>query len=157
MATRASTPRGTFYASDGSGTMTVSPSSVAASSSVTETFTYTAVTGGISNGSISIVIPSGGTAPQPASGSTAGYVTTNAGSAAVSGTGPWTITVTGLTLASNGTVAVKYGDTSVNAAGAATVTSTTGTANFTAKEASVSSTPSSTLGTSPQTTVYAAD
>src|ERR687886_196365 len=104
MATRASTPRGTFYASDGSGTMTVSPSSVAASSSVTESFTYTAATGGTSNGSISILIPSGWTAPQTSSGSTAGYVTSNAGSVAVSGSGPWTITVSSLTLASNGTV-----------------------------------------------------
>jgi uncharacterized repeat protein (TIGR02059 family) len=143
---------------NGSGTMSVSPTTVSASSTgQTLTYVYTAAAGGMANGSISIDIPAGWTAPQTASGSTAGYVTTTAGSPAVSGTGPWTITVSSLTLAAASTVTVKYGDTSVNAAGAATATATPGAATFAAKQVSVNSGALVALATSPSLTVYAAD
>ncbi len=151
-------PSITVNAVNGSGTMSVAPTTISASSSgQTLTYVYTAAAGGMTDGSISIDIPAGWTAPQTASGSTAGYVTTTAGSPAVSGTGPWTITVSSLTLAAASTVTVKYGDTSVNAAGAATATATPGAATFAAKQVSVNSGALVALATSPSLTVYAAD
>ena len=53
------------YAADGTGTLTLAtPTTFAASSTAnTLTFTYTAVTGGISNGAVSFAVPTGWSAP----------------------------------------------------------------------------------------------
>ena len=53
---------------DGSGTNTVSPLTTLAGTATTETFTYTAPTGGMTNGAVTIVVPAGWTAPQLAAG-----------------------------------------------------------------------------------------
>src|SRR4029078_3906600 len=64
LANLASSPSITVYAADGSGTLTSGTSAVSASQTGrTITFTYTAATGGISNGSVPLVVPAGWTAP----------------------------------------------------------------------------------------------
>ncbi|MBV8721208.1 MAG: hypothetical protein JO277_03600, partial [Candidatus Eremiobacteraeota bacterium] len=115
-------------AADGSGTLTVSPTQLSASSTgKTLTFTYTeTVAGGMNAGAVAFQIPSGWTAPQTSTANGAGYVTVSGGggsaSRAVTGTGPWTITVSNVTLAQNGTLTVVYGDKSSSGSGV-TVTS----------------------------------
>src|SRR5205814_8459169 len=55
-----SSPSITVYAADGAGTTTGSISAVSASQTGrTVTFTYTAPAGGISNGSVTVAVPSG--------------------------------------------------------------------------------------------------
>ena len=70
-------------AADGTGTNTVTPLTTLAGTATTETFTYTAPTGGMTNGAVTIDVPAGWTAPQLAAG--AGQVTSNVGTAAVAG------------------------------------------------------------------------
>src|SRR6266511_3323074 len=83
---------------DGTGTLTVlSPTNLAAGSTGnTITFRYTAAsaqTGGLNNGAVTIVIPAGWSAPQVASGSTAGYTTATKGTVTTSAQ---TITISSL-------------------------------------------------------------
>ena len=62
----AASPSITVYAADGSGTATSSIAGVSASQTGrTVTLTYTAATGGMLNGSLTVVVPTGWTAPQP--------------------------------------------------------------------------------------------
>ena len=65
LATLGVSPTTTIYAADGTGTLTLAtPTTFAASSTAnTLTFTYTAVTGGISNGAVSFAVPTGWSAP----------------------------------------------------------------------------------------------
>mgnify|MGYP003694429785 CR=1 FL=1 len=57
------------YARDGSGTLTAAPALVGfGSNGNTETFTYTAATGGTSNGSVTVVVPAGWNAPSTTAG-----------------------------------------------------------------------------------------
>src|SRR5207247_8443213 len=59
-----SSPSITVYAADGSGTLTSGTSVVSASQTGrTITFTYAAAAGGMSNGAVTAVVPSGWTAP----------------------------------------------------------------------------------------------
>src|SRR5207237_9520061 len=116
------------------------------------TFTYTAPTGGISSGSVTLAVPSGWSAPSTTSNA-AGYTTATAGTVSVAGS---TITVSSLTLAAGNTFTITYGDTSGGGAGA-TVTSTTGAQTWQAKEKSTSAGSVANLGSSPSITVYAAD
>src|SRR5207302_11377483 len=96
LANLGSAPRIPVHAADGTGTMTTPTSVVSASQTGrTITFTYTAAAGGISNGSVTIAVPSGWNAPST-TGSNAGYTTSSTGSVSVSGQ---TITVSSLTLA----------------------------------------------------------
>jgi hypothetical protein len=88
---------------DGTGTMTVSPTTVTASSTG-NSFTFSFLEGSPgnfpNNSVFTITVPSGWTAPQTTSSSSAGYVSTTVvgsdtvSSTVVSGTGPWTIAVT---------------------------------------------------------------
>ncbi len=77
----------------------------------------------MANGDVSVVVPVGWTAPQSTTPSAAGYVTATGGSGAntiaVTGTGPWTVTVSGVTLnqGSAQTLVLKYGDTSGGGSG----------------------------------------
>ncbi len=116
------------------------PSVLAASSGNTITFTYTAATGGLASGSLTLDVPAGWTTPQTGAG--AGQVTSSAGSVSVSGQ---TVTVDSLTLGSGGTVTVTYAN--------ATASSSTGVHTFTTMEKSTPSGTLTALSTSPSITV----
>jgi len=150
-------------AADGSGTVAASWTTVSASQSgLTQTLTYTPAAGSMANGDVSFVVPAGWTAPQATTATAAGYVTATGGtgtnSISVSGTGPWTVTVSGVTLdqGSAQTLVMKYGDTGGGGPGA-TATATTGASTWTTKERSSSRGTLTSLGASPSITVYAAD
>ena len=110
---------------------------------LTQTLTYTPAAGSMANGDVSFVVPVGWTAPQATTPSAAGYVTATGGSGtntiAVTGTGPWTVTVSGVTLNQGAaqTLVIKYGDTSGGGTGA-TATATTGAVVWTTKQRSSS-------------------
>ena len=90
-------------AADGAGTLTTPTTSVSANSTGNAiTFTYTAATGGLSNGSITLAAPSGWSAPST-TGSAAGYTTSSPGTISTAGQ---TITVSGITLGSGATLTI---------------------------------------------------
>src|SRR5207237_4656219 len=123
--------------SDGSGTMTSSISNVSASQTGrTVTFTYTAAAGGLLNGSVSVTVPSGWTAPST-TGANAGFTTASTGTVAVLSQ---TITVSNVTLAGGSSMTITYGSTGSGGPGA-TATSTTGAQTWQAAEKSHSGTP----------------
>src|SRR5690348_11279607 len=148
-----SSPSITVYAADGAGTMGASISAVSASQTGrTITFTYTAPAGGISNGSVSLAIPSGWPAPS-ITGSNAGYSTSSAGTLTVSAS---TITVASLTLAAGNTFTITYGSTASGGPGA-TAPSSTGAQTWTTQEKSTSAGSLTNIASQPSITVYAAD
>ena len=118
----AAPPSVNVYAPDGSGTLTGAPATVGYGSiGNTETFTYTAAAGGMSVGSVTVVVPAGWSAPSTVSGN-AGYTVASTGTVAVAGQ---TITVSSVTLAGGATLTITYGSgvpgaTAPAAAGAAT-------------------------------------
>jgi len=135
---------------DGSGTLTTPTSSVVANSTGnTITFTYTAASGGLNNGAVTVVVPSGWTAPVTTPTNAAGYTTASTGSVSVSGQ---TITVSGVTLAGGGTFTIVYGSTASGGPGA-TATSTTGAQTWQAQEKSTSGGTLTNLAASPSITV----
>jgi len=137
----------TVYAKDGSGTLTSSMTTVsAAQTGRTLKFTYQAASGGMSGGTVTLVVPSGWTAPQTTHASGAGYVTTSAGTVAANG---HTITVSGLSLATGQVVHFTYAN--------ATASSTVGPETWVAKERSVATGVPSALASSPQLVVYGKD
>ncbi len=145
----------TVYAVDGSGTLTTPTSNVSASSTGnTHTFTYTAGTGGMSNGTVTIVVPAGWSAPSTTANAN-GYTTSSIGTVSV---GAQTITVSSLTLAAGNSTTIVYGDKSGGGAGA-TATATSGAATWQAQERSTSNATSAlaNLASSPSITVNAAD
>src|SRR6266508_4424151 len=149
----ASSPGITVYAADGSGTLTTPTTNVSASQTGrTLTFTYTAATGGISNGSVTLDVPSGWSAPST-TGSNAGYSTLSAGTLSVSSQ---SITVSSLTLAGGATFTITYGSTAGGGPGA-TATSTTGAQTWQSQQKSASGGTLTNLGSSPSITAYAAD
>ena len=118
----------------------------------TITFTYTAATGGINNGSVTLVVPAGWSAPST-TGANAGYTTASSGTVSVASQ---TITVSSLTLAGGATATITYGSTASGGPGA-TATSSTGAQTWQAQEKSTSAGSLANLGSSPSITVYAAD
>src|SRR5439155_1501001 len=149
----ASPPSITVSAADGSGTLTSGTSVVSASQTGrTITFTYTAAAGGISSGSVTLVVPSGWSAPST-TGSNAGYTTASSGTLSLSGQ---TITVSSLTIAGGSTFTITYGDTSSGGPGA-TATSSTGAQTWQVQEKSTSTGSLVNIASSPSLTVYAAD
>src|SRR5213075_2704615 len=118
----------------------------------TITFTYTAPTGGISSGAVTVAVPSGWSAPSITSNA-AGYSTSSTGTLTVSGS---TITVSSLTLAAGNTLTITYGNTGSGGPGA-TATSSTGAQTWQAQEKSTASGSLTNLGASPSITVNAAD
>jgi hypothetical protein len=149
----ASSPSITVYAADGSGTLTTPTTNVSASQTGrTLTFTYTAATGGIDNGSVTLVVPAGWNAPST-TGANAGYSTSSAGTLAVAGQ---TITVSSVTIAGGSTFTITYGDTSGGGTGA-TATSSTGAQTWQAQEKSTSGGSLANLGSSPSITINAGD
>ena len=141
-------------AADGSGTLTTPTTNVAAGSTGnTLTFTYTAATGGMRNGSVTLVVPTGWSAPST-TGTAAGYTTSSTGTVGVAGQ---TITVSGVTLTATSTLTVVYGSTAGTGPGA-TATATTGAQTWQAQQRSSSvSGALVNLGSSPSVTVNAAD
>ncbi len=150
-------------AADGSGTVAATFASASASQSgLTETLTYAPAAGSMAGGDVSVVVPAGWTAPQSTTPSAAGYVTATGGSGAntiaVTGAGPWTVTVSGVTLnqATAQTLVLRYGATSGGGPGA-TAPPTTGAVAWSTKQRSSSRGTLTALGASPTVTVYAAD
>ena len=115
LANLGSSPSITVYAADGSGTLTTPTTNVSASQTGrTITFTYTAATGGINNGTVTLVVPAGWSAPST-TGANAGYTTSSTGTLAVAAQ---TITVSSLTLAGGSTFTITYGSTAGGGPGA---------------------------------------
>jgi hypothetical protein len=153
LANLAASPSITVYAADGSGTLTTPTTNVSASQTGrTATFTYTAATGGINNGTVTLVVPAGWSAPST-TGANAGYSTSSAGTLAVAAQ---TITVSSLTLAGGSTFTITYGDTGGGGPGA-TASSSTGAQTWQAQAKSTSAGTLANLGASPSITVNAAD
>ena len=153
LANLGASPSVTVYAADGSGSLTTPTTSVVASQTGrTLTFTYTVAAGGISNGSVTLVVPAGWSAPST-TGANAGDSTSSSGTLAAAGQ---TITVSSLTLAGGNTFTITYGSTAGGGPGA-TATSSTGAQTWQAQEKSTASGSLANLGASPSVTVYAAD
>jgi hypothetical protein len=137
-------PQETVTCADGVGAVTVSPGSVAASSTRKLIFTY-APPGGcvVVGGTVSLKVPSGWTLPSAAPG-TAGYVAASAAAQPISVSGD-AITVTGVTLAAGQALTITYHK--ATAPGSAT------TSTFAAGEQSAGTGKPIALLTSPQVTV----
>jgi hypothetical protein len=139
----------TVYAANGSGTMTVSPTTVHASSKGnTLTFTYTAATGGLAGGQLNIVVPAGWSAPST-SAKAAGLVIATCGTVVVS---KMTVEIKGVTLGSARACKIAYGSRAHSGPGA-TAPSATGTDAFIASEASSSPATLGALASSPKVKV----
>ena len=118
----ASSPAVAVLSPDGSGTISPSPASVAKGSvGNTISFAYTAATGGMQNGMITLVVPSGWSAPSTA-GTDPGFATASTGSLTLSGR---TITVAGINLNGADTMTITYGNRAGGGPGA-TATPTAG-------------------------------
>jgi hypothetical protein len=140
-------------ATNGSGTLVVSPSAVGTGSSAnTLVFTYTAAAGGTSSGTLDIAVPTDWSPPSTV-GTAPGYTTTTCGTLSVVGT--FEIQITGMTLGSGAQCTVTYGSR-VAAGPGATAPSTSEISTFTAAEASVASVTPLLLAVSPQVTVGSA-
>jgi hypothetical protein len=139
----------TVYARDGSGTLRTATRSVSASSTHhTLTFTYTAAAGGVSDGAVTLVVPSGWSAPSTAA-TKAGYTSASVGSVSVSG---HTITVSTLTLAAKHTLRIVYGARGRGGPGA-TAPSATGAQTWQAKQKSVHGATLKSLSGPPRITI----
>jgi hypothetical protein len=102
----ASSPAITVLSANGSGTVSVSPSSVTrGSTGHTLHITFTAAAGGTVNGYLKVFVPGGWPAPST-NPNDPGYVTSSKGSLAISSR---TIIVRGITVAGGGTVDIVYG------------------------------------------------
>jgi hypothetical protein len=140
-------------AANGSGTTTVLPANVGnGSTGNTLTFTYTAATGGVVNGTVTVTAPTGWSAPSTTSG-TPGYTTASTGTVSVAGQ---TITVNGVTLSAAGTMTIAYGNTTGGGAGATAGTSA-GANAFQTQEMSTAAGVLANLAASPSVNVYSAD
>ncbi len=134
---------------DGSGTMSPSPTSVTAGSTGnTITFTYTAATGGMSNGAVELTVPTGWSAPS-LTGLAAGYTTASTGTVGVSGQ---VITVSGVTLAGGATMTIIYGSKASGGPGA-TAATTAGSQTWTTRQKSTSGGNLTTIASQPSITV----
>ena len=131
-------PAISVVAADGTGTMTVTPNTAITSSSGNFfTFTYTAANGGLTNGEIALTVPAGWQAPDT-NGFNPGATNALCGDSPVTitGSGPWTVHVTNVTLAGGATCDLHYG---INMFGTVTAPSSAGNYVFTTQEKSVSS------------------
>jgi hypothetical protein len=143
-----------IYAPNGSGTLTTATTTVGSGSTGnTIAFTYTAATGGTSNGSITIAVPVGWSAPVTTSA--AGCTSATVGTVSTSGQ---TITVSGLTLPAKAATVVSYGATSGGACVAgdgATASASGGSATWQAQQKSLSTGTLTNLAASPSISLYA--
>ncbi|HXC18435.1 MAG TPA: hypothetical protein VNT80_00860, partial [Acidimicrobiales bacterium] len=111
-------------------------------------FTYTAATGGVSNGGVHLTVPAGWSAPST-TGTSAGYSTASTGTVSIDAQ---TIIVLGVNLASGATLTITYGSKAAKGPGA-TATTAVGAATWTATEKSTSGGTETTLAKSPVITV----
>ena len=139
----------TIDAPNGSGTMTVSPTTVSAGSTGnTLAFTYTAATGGLWSGEVEVTVPTGWPNAPSTSPTSAGYVTSTCGTLlSLSGR---TIVTVGVTLAAAKTCTITYGSKAGGGPGAGAPSAVTSYL-FRASEASTPGTPKA-LATSPTVT-----
>jgi hypothetical protein len=136
-------------AANGTGTMTTKTTSVTyGSTGHVITFTYTAATGGVSDGGVHLTVPSGWSVPST-TGTSAGYTTASTGAVTIDGQ---TIVVLGVTLAAGATLTINYGAKADKGPGA-TATTGVGAATWTATEKSTSGGTETTLAKSPVITV----
>jgi hypothetical protein len=136
----------TVYAANGSGQMTVSPSTASASSAHhTLAFSYKAARGGIWHGELTLAVPPWWSIPS-LSETAPGYVTASEGKVSVSGR---TITVSMPSLASKHTLTITYGSTAHRGPGASDP-STIGTQTWKAEERSLPRGTLTNLAASPQ-------
>ena len=146
-------PKITVYAADGSGNLTASTSAVSPSAAhQTITLTYTAASGGTSDGTVTVALPNGWSEPST-TGSEPGYTTASPGTISVSGQ---TITVSGLTLPAGHKLTITYGSKAAGGPGA-TAPATTGAQIWQAEEASTADGTLTDLATSPLISVSGAD
>jgi hypothetical protein len=93
-------------AANGTGTMTTKTTSVAyGSTGHVITFTYTAATGGVTDGGVHLSVPAGWSVPST-TGTAAGYTTASTGTVSID---DQTIVVLGVTLAAGATLTINYG------------------------------------------------
>jgi hypothetical protein len=138
---------------DGSGTVTVSPQSVAPSTLTTLAFTYNPQANtSLIAGTVAITVPMSGatgwTQPQTAP-STPGYVTASTGTVTVAGS---TIRVDGVSIPVGGSLTITYG-AGAGAGGAATSPTTASLSTFSAQERNTSGGTLTTLAASPSVSV----
>jgi hypothetical protein len=139
---------------DGSGTLVTPTSGVsAASTGRTVKLTYTAESGGMQNGTLTVTVPSGWSAPSTTP-TAPGYATTSVGTLSVSGQ---TITIGSLTRAGGQTVSIAYGSKTGGGPGA-TAPMTTGAQPWKATQRStIGGIPTPLIAGSPVIVVYARD
>ena len=141
-------PTITVYAADGTGTVASSLSAVSGSqAALTETLTYTAPAGGLSNGTLTVAVPAGWTPPATSAGP--GFTTTSVGAVSVAGQ---TITVTGVTRTAGQTVVITYGSGAT-----ATAPAGPGAQSWQITEASTAGGVLTAIAVSPTITIYAPD
>ena len=122
----------TVFAANGSGIIGSNPKSVVhGSTGKTIIFTYKAATGGMSNGTVAITVPTGWSAPSITK-TAAGYSTTSKGKLTVSGR---VVKVTGVTLPAGGLLTITYGSKKGLGPGA-TAPTATGPQTWTTTESS---------------------
>src|SRR5579875_2893969 len=120
---------------NGVGTMTAPSAALPASTPGHQlTFTFTAASGGLTHGRLSLAVPSGWTAPVTATAP--GKVSSTCGTVGITGSTSRTVTVSTVTKASGASCTITYGTGTHKAV----VPSSGGTYAFTAKAASVSGT-----------------
>ena len=142
-------PSVTVMAKDGSGTNVPSVATVThGSTHRTIVFTFTAATGGMANGSITLKVPAGWSAPSLVANAK-GAVTSSMGTVTISSR---VITVSGLTLGGGATVTITYGATSGGGVGA-TAPTTKSTQAWKTKEKSTAAGVLTALTTSPKITI----
>src|SRR5262249_62249403 len=108
--------------------------------------------GGISNGSVTLAVPSGWSAPST-TGSPPGYATPSAGTLSVAS---GTITVSSMTLAAGNTLAITYGATGGGGPGA-TAPSSAGAQTWQVQAKSTAAGSLANLSSSPSITVLSRD
>ena len=138
-------------ATDGSGTLTTPTKSVTyGSTGNVIVFTYTAASGGTTNGEVDVTVPVGWSTPSTTAKSS-GYTVASTGTVVVSGS---TIRVTGVTLASGKSFSITYGSTKGNNSGA-TASSTIGVSTWTTLEKSTATGTLRSIASSPYILVIA--
>ena len=146
----ASSPSIAVYARDGSGTLTTPTTAVAhGSTGNTIVFTYTVAAGGMKNGTLTVVVPSGWSGPAT-SATARGYTTSNSGVVSVSSR---TILVSSLTRSAGQTVKVTYGSKAGGGPGANAPPTSTGAQTWSAKQRSIVGGALTSLSSSPVITV----
>ena len=135
---------------DGLGTMTANTATVLPGSSHAIIFTYTA-TSPITLGAVTLAIPTGWTAPATTAGP--GYVTvTGSTTTVVKTVASQLLTISNVSLATNGTLTITYGS-----GGTAVATNTVGAATWTTQEKSSAAGTLTSLASSPSINVTPGD